>query len=80
MNEAKIFFNNDYTGPRWTYALLYRPLSGCHAPQGWIIFSDRKHPEYLFGTVDFPFPLTNEWIEGYQLKAMGHQKGILCDR
>lgn len=48
------FFDDTYTGPRWIYGLTYRPLSGRNIPDGWIIWSNRPHTSYQFGTVDYP--------------------------
>ena len=60
-------FDDTYTGPRWTYGLTYRPLSMASVPKGAIIHSDRAHPAYRHGTVDFPRQLTDEEIAGYEL-------------
>lgn len=58
----KPIFDDDYVGPCWTYGLTYRPHTWDGVPKGWIVFSDRKHPEYPFGTIDYPFALTDEQI------------------
>jgi hypothetical protein len=50
-------FDDTYTGPRWTYGLSLRPLGYARVPDGWIVSSDRPHPRYAHGTVDYPHPL-----------------------
>lgn len=50
-------FDDTYRGARWTYGLKFRPLSYGNVPPGWIVFSDREHPDYPFGTVDYPVDL-----------------------
>jgi len=67
MAKTKILFDDSYKGPRWTYGLTYRPLTGSHVPEGWIIFSDKKHPDFPFGTVDYPRPLTDHETFNFEL-------------
>ena len=66
---AEILFDDSYKGPRFTYGLQYRPLTGIgNVPDGFIIFSDRPHPDFKnFGTVDYPRELTQAEINGFQL-------------
>lgn len=52
-----LLFDDSYTGPRQAYGLKFRSLTYGNVPEGWIIFSDKKHPDYPFGTVDYPFEL-----------------------
>ena len=66
-NYQSFLFDDTYTGPRWTYAPLHRPAVSAHLPPGWIIWSDRPHPKYTFGTIDFPAPLDQHMIDAYQL-------------
>ncbi|MDO8691482.1 MAG: hypothetical protein Q7R39_15995, partial [Dehalococcoidia bacterium] len=39
-----------------------------HLPKGWIIKSGKPHPDFRnFGTVDFPFELSEKDVQGFQL-------------
>lgn len=60
-------FEQDYTGPRFRYGLRYRPLASWNVPDGWIIGSDRPHPEYPFGTVDYASRLGLGEVTAYEL-------------
>jgi hypothetical protein len=61
-------FDDTYLGPRWTYGLSHRPLGFFNQPKGYIIHSDRPHPKFMFGTVDYAFELTAEESAGFQLE------------
>jgi len=63
-------FDDTYSGERWTYGVQYRPITGGGVPQGWIIFSDRPHPDFKFGTVDYPAPLTEHQARQADLVAV----------
>ncbi len=64
-------FDDDFKGERWTYGLNYRPLLGGGAPEGYILHSDRKHPDHpTFGTIDYPRKLAENEIENFQLKEI----------
>jgi len=67
MGKPKYLFDEKYNGPRWTYGLTYRPLCYANVPDGWIIFSDRRDPDFAFGTVDYPFELEERIVKSYQL-------------
>ena len=58
------------TGPRWTYGLTARPLGDARVPAGWIIGSDRPHPRYRFGTVDYAAPVPSEQAERFELELV----------
>lgn len=58
MRSAAPIWSDEYTGPRWTYGLTYRPLAYAQIPSGWLIKSDRAHPAFKFGTVDYPRELS----------------------
>lgn len=60
-------FDTDYSGPRWRYGLRWRPLASWNVPDGWIIGSDRPHPEYPHGTADWPAPLGLGEVTAYEL-------------
>lgn len=51
-------YNDDYKGPRWTYGLSYRPVGMAMVPDGYIIWSDKEHTKYRFGTLDYPMGTT----------------------
>ncbi|HAM57622.1 MAG TPA: hypothetical protein DCQ64_20295 [Candidatus Rokubacteria bacterium] len=54
---AETLYDDTYTGDRWTYGLTYRPLGYAQVPAGFIVWSDRPHPDFRFGTIDYPEPL-----------------------
>lgn len=64
---TQIFFDGEYQGPRWTYGLQYRPLDFAQVPNGWIIQSDQEHPDFAFGTVDYPVKLTDTQVQRFDL-------------
>jgi hypothetical protein len=64
-----LLFNDTYHGARWTYGARYRPLHTANVPAGWIIGSDRAHPDYAYGTVDYPRELTPAEVRHYELAA-----------
>ena len=64
----KMLFDDDYTGPRYTYGLTYRPLARFAVPDGWVIDSSRPHSDYpTFGVVDYPRPLTEQELYRYDM-------------
>lgn len=65
----ELFFNDTYTGPRFTYGLTYRPVDAGQIPDGWIIWSDKPHKSYpSFGTIDYPFELSKSQIKSFGLE------------
>lgn len=66
-----ILFDTDYKGPRFSYGCWYRPPGYAQIPDGWIVGSDRPHPDYPHGTIDYPRELTSEEVERYQLERIG---------
>jgi hypothetical protein len=66
--REELIFDEDYTGPRWTYGLTHRPAGiGCQ-PHGRIVGADRKNDtRTLFGSIQYPRELTQVEIEGYEL-------------
>ena len=60
-------YDEKYTGQRWTYGLQNRPILGAGVPKGFIVFSDRKDSRFRHGTVDYPFSLTPEQIDHFEL-------------
>lgn len=68
----ELLFDDTYFGPRWRYGLVYRPLvtGKANVPPGWIIQSNRPHPGFNHGTVDFPFELTTKQVKQYELEPL----------
>jgi hypothetical protein len=61
-------FDNTYTGPRWTYGLVNRPMQIGAQPKGSIIGSARVSARFKnFGTVQWPRRLTDEEVASYEL-------------
>ena len=68
MND--IVFDEDYTGPRYTYGMIYRPLQIGAQPKGYIIGSLREHPDYRHGTIQYPRQLSEDEIKSYELEEV----------
>lgn len=68
---SAMLYNDTYTGPRWRYGLIFRPMAGCHVPKGWIVWSDKKDPAYRWGTVDYPFELPADQVAAFELEFAG---------
>lgn len=65
---SNFIFNEDYTGPRVTYGLTIRPVARFNIPDGWIIGSQKAHPDFRrYGTIDYPFELTQEQLHHYDM-------------
>lgn len=68
-------FNEDYTGPRFTYGFRYRPAGMIgHQPQGWIIGSQKEHKDYAHGTLDYPERLPAKEAASYELELVEERK------
>jgi len=68
----KLIHNDEYQGPRHRYGFRYRPVGMSHQPDGWIIGSQRPHPQYRpHGTLDWPVRLTDDEMRDYQLQYVG---------
>lgn len=67
---SQIIYSHDYKGERWKYGLSYRPTGGANLPAGDILFSERDHPDYKFGTVDYPRELTADEVRNFQLTPL----------
>lgn len=46
--------NETYKGSRYTYGFQNRPPGYAHNPPGVIYGSEREHPDFNYGTVDYP--------------------------
>ena len=64
-------YDDIYTGVRWRYGLQYRPVSFGNVPKGWLVWSDREHPDYLHGTVDYPFEIPTATAEQMDMVPLG---------
>lgn len=69
-----VVFDDEYTGPRWTYGCQYRPVWVGSVPSGWIVGSLRESPDFRYGTVDYPRALTDKEIHSYELTEVQHVK------
>ena len=67
MEKIVYLFSDEYTGPRWTYGLTYRPLDIAAVPKGFIIGSLKPNYRFRHGTVDYPAALTQAQMESYEL-------------
>lgn len=65
-----ILFDDEYTGPRWTYGMTYRPIGIGAIPKGWIINSQKDYSGFHFGTIDYPRELTEKEVRNYELTAV----------
>jgi hypothetical protein len=66
-DDRPLRYDDEYAGARWTYGLTYRPLSSSNVPRDWILFSDRPHPDFRHGTVQYPRQLTSGEVAAFQL-------------
>jgi hypothetical protein len=64
-------FTEDYTGPRFTYGLKYRPMQIGAQPKGFIIGSQADSPDFRFGTVQYPRKLTAEEMVDFEMVQVG---------
>ena len=62
-------YSDTYTGPRWTYGSTLRPfLSIWGYFDGWILLSDKPHPDYpTFGTIQTSKPIPDETARHWDL-------------
>ena len=60
-------FDDEYTGPRWTYGVTIRPVARFNIPEGWIVDSQKENKKYRFGTVDYPFELSQDDLTHYDM-------------
>lgn len=70
MNER--IYHNEYTGPRWTYGLRYRPMQIGAQPTGYIIGSGGPAVgRARFGTIQYPRQLTAQKLTDFELEEGG---------
>jgi hypothetical protein len=64
---SPIVFTEDHTGPRYTYGFTNRPPGvGCQ-PDGAIIGTDADHPNFRWGTRQWPRRLTDHEVYAFEL-------------
>jgi len=66
----EIVWDDEFQGKRWRYGLTYRPVGYGNVPKGYIIHSNRAHPDFQHGTIDYPFPLPERQAELAGLTAV----------
>jgi hypothetical protein len=74
VSRAPLLFDDEYTGPRWRYGLTFRPLASASVPAGWIIGSDRPHPDFRHGTADWPRALSAAELTTFELTEVSHDE------
>lgn len=67
---ARFEIDEEYEGPRWTYGLKFRPMMMGAQPKGHVIGSERDHPDWRYGTVQYPRALTDEEMYNFELKGV----------
>lgn len=66
--EMKTLFDDEYTGPRFTYGMIFRPASIGTVPDGRIVDSNKSSPDFpVFGTIDYPRELTEDELYRFEL-------------
>lgn len=63
-------FDEDYKGPRYTYGLMNRPAGYAQIPEGWIVGSQREHPYFHHGSIDYPFELPEAQVTSFELTPL----------
>jgi len=61
------YYDDTYTGPRYTYGLMARPAGYGRIPEGYIIGSTKPSDRYRHGTIQYPRPLTPDEVRSYEL-------------
>ncbi len=70
-----LVYDKDYTGPRWTYGLTYRPAAYGAVPDGRIVGADvLGSTMFAHGTIQYPFELTEAQVAGFQLTPVPNEK------
>ena len=64
-------YSDEYTGPRWTYALRYRPMQIGAQPAGYIIGSDGPAVgRARYGTIQYPRQLSPDEVYSFELEEV----------
>jgi hypothetical protein len=64
-------YDEDYTGPRFTYGLTYRLAGYAQVPDDRIVFGDRKDTRFRYGTIQYPRRLSDREVESFELTFVG---------
>ncbi len=56
---------------RFRYGLRNRPAMVGSVPKGRIVDSEQPHEDFKYGTIDYPFVLTDKVIYDYELTFVG---------
>lgn len=62
-----------WEGPRFTYALLNRPVRIANIPDGWLLNSAKPYAKYYHGTVDYPYRLPASIVASYEMELVAEQ-------
>lgn len=67
-----LIWDDQYTGPRWTYALLIRPFSSFNLPSDTAIIagSSKPHAKYPHGTFQTCEPIAEEHVKHFTLELL----------
>lgn len=73
---AKLLYDDEYTGPRWRYGSLYRPIVPSTIPanmaEAFVILAGRPDTRYpTHGTIVFARELTGRECEHFDLVLLG---------
>lgn len=71
---TNLIFDDEYIGQRFTYGVTLRPVARFNIPDGWIIDSQKQHPDFKrFGTIDYPERLPEDVANHYDLVLISGQ-------
>lgn len=64
----KTLFDDEYSGPRFTYGLTFRPAGIGTVPKGRIVGSNKSSADFpVFGTIDYSRKLTEDELYQFEL-------------
>lgn len=66
-----MYYDDRYNGARYRYGVTLRPIAYANIPDGSIIWSEREHPKYAFGTIDYPEKLPEEKADHFDMVYLG---------
>ena len=73
-NNVMRAYHEDYTGLRFRYGYINRPFAIVHQPKGFDLCSylpdnkvEIKNQRARHGTIDYPFPLTDDEMYSFEL-------------
>lgn len=68
--KPEVVFHDSYTGSRWTYGFRNRPPGYAHNPKYFVVGSAKDHPDFNYGTMDWPRPLDPKEVYDYELELV----------